>query len=385
MRLNPLTYIACIGILVTISKSTFQAYGQEYYVEGKLEVIVKSKGGKEAQTENHKFLVGARGDSYKIKIWRESNPTNYHEYAFIDGNLFTFHHLRAKEVISVDTVRSTTDKDVVRYPAIVEKRNTVPTDGTRAQFVWFAYASSAYFKNLKNNLVLPIWSPEDPSIRRQPFDMFASYELFSKAPQLPIGVKFINDGFYRSYNPMTKNLDVIPLISPYNKGFTNAYYQVLEVTNYNSLKIPTSFIFVAYLAPLSSNDKPYERIAARGIVTKLDGSMEKNDFLPQFVGEASVADFRIPGLNVSDGKIVENPYQAYPITNSSWLDETQLVSLRAQIEEKSQKRLHAQEIEKMRRPWKGRVIVLALIFCMLPFLYGYWRISNQQKTKQVKK
>jgi hypothetical protein len=241
--------------------------GEGYSVDGQLEVVVNNLN--EAGTTNrHAFRVEVINGRYKIKVSSWGDNTNYNEYSYEDGTMFILHHLtRSKRLDSGPNNSRSLMEPKSLYPAKVVDRQCPPNDGSRAQFIWFAYASSEFFKNVTNDMTLPIWDPEDPKTGRQPFEMQTKFELSRAAPGLPASVTFINDGFYKSYNPATKSVDVIPLNPPYDKGFTKAVYRVTAMTNTPHSEVPSSFVFTVYLTPIGRVDI-FERIVVRGTTTR---------------------------------------------------------------------------------------------------------------------
>ena len=214
----------------------------------------------------------------------------------------------------------------VRYPSTIEQREVPPNDGSRAQFVWFALASASFFSHFTNSAMVPIWSPEDPATRRQPFEMLTFVDGLSGSPGLPGFASFVNDGFYRSYNPATRSVDVIALKPPYDRGYTNAFYRATDVNNSAGLALPARFIFMVYSTPLGVGEVPFERSVAEGVVHHAEPAPEEAAGPPAFQGVASVADYRI---STSDSRY---PYAAYSITNGQWLNGTGVEALRVQIE-----------------------------------------------------
>jgi len=232
--------------------------------------------------------------------------------------MFVLHHLECAQ--PADSKQSGSAILKPPYPAIVEYRESPPTDGSRGQFIWFAYASSKFFQSVSNGLILPIWDPEDPKTRRQPFEMQTVFELSRLPPGLPSVVTFLNDAFYRSYNPATRSLDVIPLQPPFDKGFTKAVYRVTAVTNTPLNEIPASFVFTVYATPIGNGAELFERIVLRGITTQCRDGAPEGQSRPLFEGLASVADFRFHG----DAHAPNNPnmiyrFARYSITNGNWV------------------------------------------------------------------
>jgi len=223
----------------------------------------------------------------------------------------------------------------------------------------------------------PIWGVEDPSMQRQPFDMPIYLDLISDPPRLPRMISFLNDGFYRTYNPATKLLDVFPLAPPYDNGYTNAIYRVLDVTNSGAVQIPTRFAFVQYTSPISPGSTPFERIFVRGVSDRITASLLQIE-PPDFQGSATVADFRAHSSALSHGKAIDIPYAAYPIKNSAWVSSNQLAAIRSNIEAKVQIRLRLQQLSTNSNASRSREVTVALLLVgTLPLVYIFWRVVRR--------
>jgi hypothetical protein len=355
----------------------------DYSVEGKLDVWVS--GGSPAekpQTGTFDFCAEVRGDSYRIRMTEPENPTNYFEYTFTEGSMYIFHHKLPTEVFDGTSSRKARPGDGAPFYGAVREGAIPPAEPCRPQFVWFAFISGPYFERMSNNLALPIWSPEDPSLHRQPFEMLAQYRLFDEPPRLPAAVDFINDGFYRSYSMREKALQVVRLSQPYDRGYTNAVYRVLQTTNCGSLVLPAEFLFQVYSSPISPGSKPFERLIVRGSALRVSKAALGRLAPPEFTGVASVVDWRQHGLEIEHGTRKEIPYMAYPVTNASWLGPTQLALLRARIESRVEKRLAVQRAEASAPP--GRLAVLRFVlglFAAVPVTYLIGRAIRRSHRK----
>jgi hypothetical protein len=292
---------------------------QDYSVEGRLEITARTFESDSGETSTFEFKADVSSNGYNIRVWREGDNSNYHEYAYADGTMHILHHL-SRVVDSSGAVRVVSSRDLTPYVGSSETRDIPPTDGSRAQFIWFAYASSQYLSSLPTNSMPPIWSPEDPTIRKQPFEIPVFWERSPRPPHLPWSAQFVSDGYYRSYNPSTKKLDVIPLASPYDRGFTNALYRVLETTNLNSIVLPTRFVFEIYSSPIFKTAVPFNRLVVKGNTTRVLMSGNSKTAPPQFKGVAQVTDYRQPRAESQNVRMDRSPYITYSITNGTWLD-----------------------------------------------------------------
>jgi hypothetical protein len=367
---SSLTHALCL--LATMLPTLLSGAGG-YSAEGHLEVRAKLAPSQPPTATRFGFSVDVADDRYRIKTWRLADETNYHEYTFSEGTMYIFHHLARTEPLPGGPV---TNFNGVRYASTIEPREIPPNDGSRAQFVWFAYASSAFLRTFTNNAMVPIWSPEDPAIRKQPFDMIVFIDKLPRPPQLPAFASFINDGFYRSYNPATKSVDVIALSAPYDRGYTNAFYKAIDETNVLGVLLPTHFVFVVYSTPIGTTDLPFERLVVEGELARVREPTNDIASPPSFLGVADVTDFRVRGALSAGSVTGQYAYAAYPITNAKWLDAAQLSGIRKKLE--SRKRLELEMKARLRGRPRGRAAVLCallLVSCALPYIL--WRTKRR--------
>jgi hypothetical protein len=361
-------------------------YCQEYSVNGQMGITIYSGGGDTGENTKYAFSVEVKADNYKIQIWIPGKETNYSEYAFNGSNMYVLHHLMTFKSLPGFSFTN----NPLMFPASVEDRNIPPNDGWGAQYVWFAYASQSYFSQFtnRNNVMLPIWSPEDPRLRKQPFDMPIFYSLFPQTMGLPNDVTFINDGYYRSYNPATKSLDVIQLTPPFDKGFTNAYYRVLAATNIGNCQVPLDYVFVVCSTPFGK-ELPFERFTIEGRATSISNSAPHASTLPAFAGIASVADYRVHGTVTYQGTNVSYAYAPTPITNGQWIAPTQLELLRKKIESRVEAQTRFRDEQSHRasgQMQRRRIIIFAALILTIVFPpLILWRVMRRGQPKQIKK
>lgn len=351
-------HLVCLGIAVQ---------GSEYSAKGRIQVETRLATTDPAKTNYWDFYVEVIGDNYKVRIEDVKSRDRYYEYAFENDVMHILHH-----VVPERSPNTAADVQLM-FPARIEEREIPPNDGTRAQFVWFALAAHGYLRNLTEDVMLPIWSPEDPKTRRQPFPIAVFPELLPEPPQLPARVSFVNDGFYRSYNPVTKELDVRKLAAPYDSGYTNAIYQVLSLTNTAKHTLPARFVFAVYSSPIRPGDVPFERVMVRGSVDEVTDDAPEKAQIARFDGQASVVDYRVRGSFQSVGQTSEYKFGAYPVTNAAWLNSNQLARVRSRIEKgidlKHKNNQHANR----------RFLIIGLLGSLsIPMVWVFWRGLRQR-------
>ena len=139
--------------------------------------------------------------------------------------------------------------------AVVQTKQIPDFDVSLIQFIWLAYCSASYFSNLTDSRVPPIggigWTPAGDF----PF-LTAKLTRLDGSLALPREIVFWNEGkaVLLGLNKGATNwpsgqgaaVSVRTVLAdapkPYDQGFTNAIYQVLETTAVGGCVIPTHFI-----------------------------------------------------------------------------------------------------------------------------------------------
>lgn len=356
--------------------------GQDFRVEGDLQVVRKSHPADVGQSVFWSFAVDAAPSSYRIRLFQTDRPEDFHEYTCTNGTMLVVHHLTHTVMLNAHTRQT---NRATQYPAIIDNRDVPPNDGTQAQFVWLAFASQGFFRDITNNVIRQLRSPEDPATRTQPFDEEFAAHMLPGVPALPAGIDFMSDGYYRSYNPATKRLDVIRLRPPYDRGYTNAVYRVLQTTNVGPNELPAQFRFILYSSPVSAVP-PFERLVLDGRVTSAAALDPERPINPSGVsGVLSVADYRIRGSAAAGSRTSSYEFFAYPLTNGGWISDQKLEEMRRRAEARAFRRLQTQAAAN-RGKHASRVVITVVTasVLLLPLvMLMAFRLNNHIKNKNI--
>jgi hypothetical protein len=162
--------------------------------------------------------------------------------------------------------------------------------------VWLSYASASYFRSRTNAAVEPgfvsdasgrIYGPPGhPQLRGQ-------WTLSESRPAFATWVTYFDDGIVRTPNGAAKR------VPPYDKGFTNAIFQVDAFTNVNDVAVPLS-ASLHLLRPrrggTSSNDLDV-LVEYQITLTNAGRAEEITDFQPALPGITAIRDERYGVLN----------------------------------------------------------------------------------------
>lgn len=262
------------------------------------------------------------------------------------------------------------------YAAIIEAEEVPSGNASAISYVWLAYASSCYFKNLKTNFIVPLRILDDPHLRDEGFKMEGRWSISSELPYLPLRVEYLNDGVVRAYDFKNKERVTFPYRDPYNKGHIDADYLVLEKTNIGGITLPAKFIFKTYALPpfVSTNDHPTNLMVRSEIeVSEVTVSLSPNlqSFRPQFSGMVNYTDKRI---SRPDGGVISVPRS---MTNGQWPDVTPALIRTAGFF--SQTKISTrQEPAKT----KQRMVIVILFSVSLGLLSIIWWQRNENRTQK---
>jgi hypothetical protein len=220
------------AILISTSLSFAQCQAQDYEVEGTISYNVFYASQIKFACKK-KFLVRVNECKWLISAedleTRDSVAIGYEDGAAY--KLSTF-------------VRPTN-----AFAAVIESEEVPEGDDSALSYLWLAFASGCYFETATNNLVAPVWPLDDPALRYESFKVRAMWFSNPQLPRLPSQVTFYNDGYYRAIESVTRKRVTYPARAPYDKGYINAVYNVLEQTNVGQLMLPTKFEFTRYYIP----------------------------------------------------------------------------------------------------------------------------------------
>jgi hypothetical protein len=208
--------------------------------------------------------------------------------------------------------RTTNGVTTNRISGFIERRRFPRDDSSNINYLWLAYGSGCYFDAATNDLVDPLWVLDNPAREGLNSSVRATWER-NQLERVPRRVTYLGDGYWHTLTTTGKPLDAAMPV-PFDKGFTNAIYRVLSVTNFYDTFIPTEFIFTRFgVRPTGSNKAVIEKLTeTHAIVSSITGLSQSTNLLPKFDGTVRVLDTRskTPGS--------ANPGVTYVVTNGNW-------------------------------------------------------------------
>jgi hypothetical protein len=294
-----------LAIYAVILGSSVSSFSAEYAASGRLTYIAYSTKGDEIVKWERLFAVQVTDCSWRII---SQNPRSEEE---APGFLQWEHGGDGKDTFNLQRYDGVPRKMemATRDPSGGSlKRISIGTNyGTGYVFpgpvpfvdaswvppIWLAYASHCYLADSSNALIKPIWEFDDPDLRFTDFRVKAQWSTVDSEIALPTSVVYFNAGKYH-VKQGTKHVS-IAAAPPYDKGWTNAIYQVLARTNFSGLSVPLKAEFLR-LAPKPGGHSAKELVVIqRTVIETLSVTNHglTDGFLPNLANGIVVLDYRL--------------------------------------------------------------------------------------------
>jgi hypothetical protein len=283
-----------------VSRGADQAPEMSYSVKGSFSYRVFERK-KEGGAEEHKPLFRdfeVQGDDYvwKVKVVCVGN-TNFDSFvgAYDGTNLLQYPIFGSSYAGSMGVVRIET----LAVPCAVTT--------AAGQYVWLAYASSRYLRQITNNSILSFEELRTPFGPRGRYEVPCRLILSPLAPHVPTQIQYVRTNLPVGIND-DGTLRSLELDPPFRSaGYMNAEYKSEAFTNVNGLSFPTKFEYRGYRPRLNAkttNDLLCVLIV-RGVVTNITASEQRVDVsLPRRKVRISDLRFSVPALySIDDGVI----------------------------------------------------------------------------------
>lgn len=358
MALN--NWLSASVAAITFISTPQAARSANYEATGQL-VWFRYSQGQIAKTAKRNFKVVAEDTKWFIRTEALEGPAKgkYDESYFDGTNLFTltkFPISQSGTNLVPAVFKAGTNITTVYSPARAAANDSIgsvepvvmPRFGpSLIAPVWLAFCSGAYLADAKGGRVAPVWDLPINSVNNSSYPITAKWELLDSQRGTPARVVYHNKGLLwqlsgtaatdRSSGDELMEVTELqavfyPAPPPFDKGFTNAVYQVLTSTNIvyspkgiaesSLLTLPTAFQ-LTYMAP------PYEgsgtdMITMWAIAAQVE-SITVGANPPRFAPEANlktlVVDERI------ERKEPGQPPIRYLATHGIWAGEKGLASL----------------------------------------------------------
>lgn len=204
-----------------------------------------------------------------------------------------------------------------RVSGLIEKRTLPRDDSSNINYLWLAYGSGCYFDAATNDIVDPLWVLDNPTREGRGSKVRAIWER-KQSERVPRQVAYLGDGFWHTLTMKGEPLDAA-MPSPFDKGFTNAIYRVLNFTNFYNTFVPTEFIFTRFgVRPTGKNKAVIEKVTeTHAVVSSITDLSRSTTLLPKFDGIVRVVDTRLKSSWQLDAD------HTYMVTNGNWKNPTE--------------------------------------------------------------
>lgn len=240
--------------------------------------------------------------------------------------------------------------------------------------LWLAFASGCYLSaRVSGDLLEPVVCfglgvGGNHSFRRHPFKQTAYWRLSKLPPFLPEEVVFIDDGLLRHPG---KAVTIGKRDHPYDKGFTNVIYSVLETTNCGGLVLPANSIL-----RIQSVNRSNELAVLAEYRFILDScrSIQANEvFVPSMSGRTLVTESRYPELGL----------WTYEVTNNTWPSKALVERSKGYQEQLSYVRSQSTSAHTGGGGLSGRRLTVLAMLCVLgvsPFIFVLFLRKHEKRS-----
>jgi len=343
-------------------------WGQAYEVVGTI-TYRTFLAGQEQFGSRKEFKVSVKGCDWLIRA-KDSDTGDSVEIGFENGVAYRLNSF-AKANTNV-------------LSALIEWEEVPNGDGSLTAYLWLAFASACHFAQITNKLLTPVWILDDPNLRHENFKMSAEWATADQPPHLPTRVTYFNDGIFRVYHPVKKERVSFRAQKPFDQGYVNATYEVLQRTNCGGLAVPTEFVFTRYAIPISARTNRQDsnlnvatnrsNLMVRSVVRVAGATVSPGSpatsFRPSFAATLTYMDQRFVRSNPGALNVLNT------ITNGNWPEITPELVRRAEIT--------ARAATSQRQPESGQSSRVRLVFGLValgfPILVFFFLKKNKTAT-----
>lgn len=244
--------------------------------------------------------------------------------------------------------------------------------GDYAAFIWLANCSQRYLNAMGDQTLPQVWPYEHPMQLMTNNTVCAVVFRESTPDAPPKRVTFLNDG--TDFDPFEKTLIRKPLPPPFDRGYTNAVYEVAAFTNLNGSEFPKSFSLSAYARRVDakSNTDLWTFARFKGVTETIRPFCSRTNLIPDLPVATLIQDLR--ASKDQHGNRLQ--YVAKP---GRWLTTTNLSEL------KSYERRILSEISLKIKRRRFLIPILLLTLAILGFfpVFRAWR--NQSAAEKQNK
>ena len=345
-------------VLASMACRIFSVSGYEFHVSGFVKFEQFDEVGRTNSEPDCHFEISVKDSKWFLRMEMEKDATFYYPYDYQeiswDGHYLYYvspfeKQLKARQERGEPVGPNVATAWIYATPILHT------THAHQSGIVWLAYASASYLQKIPSDQIEPVVAVGLPTgiyPEHWKLEQKAAWNLLPREPRVPKDITYFDDGlvrspFERSGKPLGRR------DPPYDKGFTNVLYKVLELLDIDHMLLPKQAELETFcLRPVAASKtlelQRINRYALEGVT-----------FLPT----CNVASFvpRLPEKTVvSDARFAQNG-AAFSYMSGKWLSESEAKNT---VEFKRQMGVTP--------PVHPRVVLL-LILCLFlgPIVIGY--------------
>lgn len=317
--------LACLFVPGVLS----DAFALEFSVKGKIDVVTYAMATNSIvnQDPSRNYEVLYSNGKWHIKLGRGEQFLR-NEVSFNKTNIYYLDLFDISKIDMSEAPTNVTTPPNIGIGIIQNDNGRIPPHQPFAHQLsplWLAFLSSdKLVKNGKISTMEPVASHFTIGLSYGFYDLglhFSQkieYTYLSGNYPLPDNLWFIEDGKVK-FLKASQEKEGVPMPEPYSRGWTNAYYHIVDTTNIYNIVIPTKSVLSVYTPAQKGKylDKPildYEYVIT---ATNISNTIDDKSFIPTFEGPIDMHDKRF----LPDGL----PHVGY-ITNK-WLSKSEVKKL----------------------------------------------------------
>jgi len=215
------------------------AVADSFFVEGSAKMRLYAPDGSSNDQATMLFTLSVENCRWLLRFKRDyqgadgTHAPDYQEVSCDETNVYFLSNIKS-EVERLKASHTNVGPNVANgltYPGQVFHHRLADEVGA----IWLAYAATCYFQSQTSSFIEPAMAFDGFGGTYEPAGhekLRAEWTLTSSKPNLPAQVVYFGDGYKTIRGRRAK------LAPPYDRGFTNAIYQVATFTNVSGLTLP---------------------------------------------------------------------------------------------------------------------------------------------------
>jgi hypothetical protein len=364
---------ACL--LALALRNSGRLYAQQFEISGTVGFTqFKPDTGEKISYTTADFRISVRDGNWFVRIKVNAEGAyDYQEASYDSTNLYYVGSM--EQILKNKRAEGIAVGQNIATGWIYKRPILHTTFAHEVGIIWLAYASAYYFQALTNDMAEPVISIGVSSgvyNEQHDYKQRVEWSTFEGKLNLPRKAVYFEDGVRRPLQPLlSRTKTELHYPSPYDRGYTNAIFRVLQTTNLEGFTVPVVAELETFV-PLSGGRKATD-------LAKINHYyLIGTNFAPR--GAMAGMQPKLPGVTaVSDARFLEKAGVFSYLRETGWLSEREAM-------ETPSFRRNADTTRYLRnytRPRHPFAILTAFLFLFgLPLLYFAFRNKPETRTEQ---